>query len=46
LLKVLYGQLPLKEGEGEVVGFDLKLRASDIPNLRRRLGIVFQDFQF
>jgi len=46
LLKVLYGQLPLKEGEGEVVGFDLlKLKASDIPNLRRRLGIVFQDFQ-
>jgi cell division transport system ATP-binding protein len=46
LLKVLYGQLPLKEGEGEVVGFDLKkLRASDVPNLRRRLGIVFQDFQ-
>ena len=46
LLKVLYGHLPLKEGNGEVVGFDLqKLRASDIPNLRRRLGIVFQDFQ-
>lgn len=46
LLKVLYGHLPLKEGEGEVVGFDLKkLRPSDIPNLRRRLGIVFQDFQ-
>jgi cell division transport system ATP-binding protein len=34
LLKVLYGQLPLKEGEGEVVGFDLKkLRASDVPTL-------------
>ncbi len=46
LLKVLYGHLPLKEGKGEVVGFDLqKLRTSDIPNLRRRLGIVFQDFQ-
>lgn len=46
LLKVLYGHLPLKEGEGEVVGFDLKkLKTSDIPNLRRRLGIVFQDFQ-
>ena len=42
----MYGHLPLKEGNGEVVGFDLqKLRASDIPNLRRRLGIVFQDFQ-
>ncbi len=46
LLKVLYGHLPLKEGEGEVVGFDLKkLRTSDIPSLRRRIGIVFQDFQ-
>lgn len=46
LLKVLYGHLPLKEGDGEVVGFDLKkLKTSDIPNLRRRLGIVFQDFQ-
>lgn len=46
LLKVLYGHLPLNEGEGEVVGFDLnKLRASHIPDLRRRLGIIFQDFQ-
>lgn len=46
LLKVLYGHLPLKEGEGEVVGFDLKkLKTSDIPGLRRRIGIVFQDFQ-
>lgn len=46
LLKVLYGHLPLKEGKGEVVGFDLtKLRTSQIPNLRRKLGIVFQDFQ-
>ena len=46
LLKVLYGHLPLREGEGEVVGFDLKkLKISDIPNLRRKLGIIFQDFQ-
>lgn len=46
LLKVLYGHLPLKEGEGEVVGFDLKkLKTADIPSLRRRIGIVFQDFQ-
>ncbi|WKS95614.1 cell division ATP-binding protein FtsE [Riemerella columbina] len=46
LLKVLYGHLPLKEGRGNVVGFDLAtLRTSDIPNLRRKLGIVFQDFQ-
>ncbi|WP_018674685.1 cell division ATP-binding protein FtsE [Riemerella columbina] len=46
LLKVLYGHLPLKEGRGKVAGFDLAtLRTSDIPNLRRKLGIVFQDFQ-
>ncbi|MGL6039458.1 MAG: cell division ATP-binding protein FtsE [Soonwooa sp.] len=46
LLKVLYGHLPLQGGKGEVAGFDLaKLRQSDIPNLRRKLGIVFQDFQ-
>lgn len=46
LLKVLYGHLPLSEGQGEVVGFDLlKLKTSQIPNLRRKLGIIFQDFQ-
>ena len=46
LLKVLYGHLPLREGEGEVVGFDLtRLKTSQIPNLRRKLGIIFQDFQ-
>lgn len=46
LLKVLYGHLPLREGKGEVVGFDLtKLKTSQIPNLRRKLGIIFQDFQ-
>lgn len=46
LLKVLYGHLPLKEGQGEVVGFDLtQLKTSNIPDLRRKLGIVFQDFQ-
>ncbi|KQM62590.1 ATP-binding cassette domain-containing protein [Chryseobacterium sp. JJR-5R] len=46
LLKTLYGHIPLVSGHGAVVGFDLaKLRASDIPNLRRKLGIVFQDFQ-
>ncbi|MDQ1101735.1 cell division transport system ATP-binding protein [Chryseobacterium sp. SORGH_AS 1048] len=46
LLKTLYGHIPLVAGHGSVVGFDLaKLRASDIPNLRRKLGIVFQDFQ-
>lgn len=46
LLKTLYGHIPLASGHGAVVGFDIaKLRASDVPNLRRKLGIVFQDFQ-
>lgn len=46
LLKNLYGELPLKAGNGEVVGFDLmKLKRKKIPFLRRKLGIVFQDFQ-
>jgi cell division transport system ATP-binding protein len=45
LLKTLYGALPLTEGDGMVSGFDLrKLRRRDIPFLRRKLGIVFQDF--
>ena len=46
LLKTLYGDLPLKKGEGQIVGFDLvKLTWKQIPYLRRKLGIVFQDFQ-
>lgn len=46
LIKLLYGDLPLKHGEGSVVGFDLKhLKESDIPLLRRKLGVVFQDFK-
>ncbi|HXH17467.1 MAG TPA: ATP-binding cassette domain-containing protein [Chitinophagales bacterium] len=46
LLKALYGDLPLQQGEGRVAGYDLrKLKQRDIPYLRRRLGIVFQDFQ-
>jgi cell division transport system ATP-binding protein len=45
LLKTLYGALPLKDGFGEVAGFDLrKLTRRTIPGLRRKLGIVFQDF--
>lgn len=46
LLKLLYGELPLIEGNGSVAGFDLKnLKRSDVPMLRRKIGIVFQDFQ-
>ena len=46
LLKTIYGELPLSEGEGKVADFDLReLRRKEIPMLRRRIGIVFQDFQ-
>lgn len=45
-MKTLYADLPLKEGEGEIVGYDLQnLKEKEIPYLRRKLGIVFQDFQ-
>jgi|TARA_B110000483_G_C18191718_1_gene541222 cell division transport system ATP-binding protein len=46
LLRTLYGDLPLAKGSGEVAGFDLaKIKKGKIPFLRRKLGIVFQDFQ-
>jgi len=46
LLRVLYGDLVIKQGEGHVAGFDLrKLKVKEVPFLRRKLGIVFQDFQ-
>jgi len=46
LLKTLYGDLKLQQGEGSIAGFDLaKLKERKIPDLRRKLGVVFQDFQ-
>ncbi len=46
LLKTLYAELPFDGKSGFVAGYDLqKLRPDDIPFLRRRMGIVFQDFQ-
>ncbi|MDA9893870.1 ATP-binding cassette domain-containing protein [Flavobacteriaceae bacterium] len=46
LLKVLYGDLPLSNGHGAIVGHDLKkLKDRSIPLLRRKLGVVFQDFK-
>ena len=46
LLKTIYGDIELKHGAGEVAGFKLhNLKRKEIPFLRRKLGIVFQDFQ-
>ncbi len=46
LMKTLYGDLPLQNGEGCIVDFDLKkLKDKEIPFLRRKIGIVFQDFK-
>lgn len=45
-MKTLYGDLPLQKGEGTIVGYDLAtLREREIPFLRRKLGVVFQDFK-
>lgn len=46
LLKTLYSELPLVDGDATVAGYDLKkIKTKEIPFLRRKLGIVFQDFQ-
>ena len=46
LLKALYCEIPLQSGEGRLLGYDLtRMKRKDIPYLRRKLGIVFQDFQ-
>ena len=46
IIRTIIAENPLKNGEGNVCGYDLrKIRRRDIPMLRRRLGVVFQDFQ-
>ncbi len=46
LMKTLYADLPLEEGQASIVGYDLaKLKEREIPYLRRKIGVVFQDFK-
>jgi cell division transport system ATP-binding protein len=45
-LKTLYGEIPVKEGEAKVMDYDMvELRRRHLPDLRKKLGIIFQDFQ-
>jgi cell division transport system ATP-binding protein len=46
LLKTIYGELPLKDGEGMIAGYNLRrITKKEVPFLRRKIGIIFQDFQ-
>ncbi len=46
LLKMIYGDLLISNGSGNVVGFELgKIKNAEVPYMRRKMGIVFQDFQ-
>lgn len=46
LLKTIYGELDIQSGDAEVLGYNMSnIKRKHIPQLRRRLGIVFQDFQ-
>lgn len=46
LIKTLYGDLALQNGQGQIVGYNLaRLKDKEIPHLRRKLGVVFQDFK-
>jgi cell division transport system ATP-binding protein len=46
LMKTIYGEIPVKDGQASVADYDMKvIKEKEVPHLRRKLGIVFQDFQ-